>query len=200
VIVMDADLQDPPEEIRRFIEKWKEGWDVVFALRARRKEGIFKRFCYKAFYRLLSALSHVNIPLDAGDFCLMDRRVVNILAAMPERNRFIRGLRSWVGFRQTGIPYDRPGRAAGTVKYTYGKLIKLAIDGIVAFTSIPLRLATLTGFAASVIALVSATFFLLTRIFPTFFSELGFPLVPGFASTIIAVFFWAEFNSYALES
>ncbi|HMK35397.1 MAG TPA: glycosyltransferase family 2 protein [Desulfomonilaceae bacterium] len=200
VIIMDADLQDPPEEIHRFIEKWKEGWDVVFALRTHRKEGLFKRFCYKAFYRMLSALSHVSIPMDAGDFCLMDRRVVNILGTMPERSRFIRGLRSWVGFRQTAVAYERLGRAAGKAKYTYGKLIKLALDGIVSFTSTPLKLATLLGFGTSVVALFAGAFFFLTRIFPGFFSELGFPVVPGFASVIIAVFFWAEFSSYAWES
>lgn len=189
VIVMDSDLQDPPEEIARFIEKWRDGNHVVFAIRQRRKESLLKRLCYKAFYRIQSALSYVPVPLDAGDFSLMDRKVVDLLNAMPERHRFVRGLRAWVGFKQTGIPYDRPARSAGEVKYTYGKLLALAMDGITSFTVVPLRLAAIVGFIISTVSFISGSFYLLTRIFPEFFALLNFPVVPGFATTIIAVFF-----------
>ncbi len=189
VIVMDADLQDPPEETHRFIEKWREGYHVVFAVRQHRKESLFKRWSYKLFYRILARLAYVHIPLDAGDFCAMDRRVVNILKALPERNRFVRGMRSWVGFRQIGLPYDRPARSAGETKYTYLKLINLAIDGITAFTAAPLRAATLAGLGTSVLSLFLAFFYLLTRVFHGFFHDLGFPLVPGFATVIIALLF-----------
>lgn len=200
VVVMDADLQDPPEEISRFIEKWREGYDVVFAVRTQRKESLFKRSGYKIFYKTLAALSSVYIPLDAGDFSLMDRRVVDIIKTMPERNRFVRGLRSWVGFRQVGVPYARHARAAGHVKYTYWKLIKLAFDGVFSFSAVPLRLATLLGLGTSIVSMVAAVFYLCTRVFHEFFQQIGFPLVPGFATIIIAVFFWAESSSRVLES
>lgn len=189
VVVMDSDLQDPPEQIARFIEQWKEGHHVVYAIRHRRKESIFKRLCYKAFYRIQAALSYVPVPLDAGDFCLMDRKVVDLLNAMPEKNRFVRGLRAWVGFKQTGIPYDRPTRPAGEVKYTYGKLLALAMDGITSFTVVPLRLATIVGFIVSSLSFLAGVFYLLTRLFHEFFASLNFPVVPGFATIIIAVFF-----------
>lgn len=189
VAVMDADLQDPPEEIRLFMEKWKEGNHVVFAVRRRRKESLLKRLSYKAFYRIQAALSYVPVPLDAGDFCLMDRKVVDLLNAMPERHRFVRGLRAWVGFKQTGVPYDRPTRSAGEAKYTFSKLLALAVDGITSFTVVPLRLATIVGLAASSLSFLAAVFYLCTRIFSEFFASLNFPVVPGFATIIIAVFF-----------
>ena len=107
VAIMDADLQDPPEELQRFLEKWREGYHVVYAIRTKRKEGLLKRVCYKLFYRLLRWLASIDIPVDAGDFCVMDRTVVEVLKAMPERTRFVRGLRSWSGFRQVGVAYER---------------------------------------------------------------------------------------------
>jgi len=116
VILMDADLQDPPEQLHRFINAWKEGNDVVYAIRATRKENLLKRAAYKLFYRILRSLANIEIPLDSGDFCLMDRKVVDVLKAMPERNRFVRGLRSWAGFRQAGLEYNRDARAAGEVR------------------------------------------------------------------------------------
>ncbi len=199
VIVMDADLQDPPEEVGRFLQKWREGYHVVYVVRTRRKESRFKRAAYDAFYRILAGLSYVPIPLDAGDFSLMDRSVVDILKAMPERNRFVRGLRSWVGLKQIGIPYERQARFAGDVKYTYGKLFKLAFDGIFAFSVVPLRAATVVGVTTSLLSVVGAFFYFLTRVFHEFFQQVGFPLTPGFATIIIVVFFWAEFSSRALE-
>lgn len=145
VIVMDSDLQDPPEVLPQFIARWREGYDVVYAVRASRKENLLLRAAYALFYRMLRRLANIDIPLDAGDFCLMDRRVVDVLTAMPERNRFVRGIRSWVGMRQIGLPYDRQGRHAGKPKYTLSRLTYLALDGIVSFSFVPLRIITMLG-------------------------------------------------------
>lgn len=146
VVLIDADLQDPPEVIDKMIDQWQGGNEVVYAVRQKRKDGIIKRSAYFWFYRLLKLLSNIDIPLDSGDFCLMDRAVVERLKALPERNRFLRGLRSWVGFKQVALPYERHARHAGTPKYTFRKLIRLALDGIVAFSSFPLRVAAYMGF------------------------------------------------------
>jgi glycosyltransferase involved in cell wall biosynthesis len=145
VVLMDGDLQDPPELIEQFIAKWKEGYEVVYAIRTQRKEPAWKRWSYAAFYRIMKIIAEVDIPLDAGDFCLMDYQVVESLAAFHERNKFLRGLRSWVGFRQTGIKYERDLRYAGTPKYSLRKLISLALSGYIGFSSLPLRLAAWLG-------------------------------------------------------
>ncbi|MFC2015656.1 glycosyltransferase family 2 protein [Chloroflexota bacterium] len=184
VIVMDADLQDPPEVLPEFIAKWREGYDVVYAIRARRKEHLPKRMCYAAFYRLLRRVTNVNIPLDAGDFCLMDRRVVDLLRSMPERNRFVRGIRSWVGLNQTGIAYKRDARFAGRPKYTIGRLTLLALDGFISFSYTPLRAASLLGFTISLLSLVLAAYYFAKK----FFANLN---PPGFATLVVAVFFLA---------
>jgi polyisoprenyl-phosphate glycosyltransferase len=141
VAVIDADLQDPPELIPRMVDKWREGNDVVYGQRRKRKEGLFKVTAYWLFYRLLAALADLDIPLDSGDFCLMDRRVVAAVRALPEKLRFVRGLRTWVGFRQVGLEYDRPGRRSGTSKYTFGRLYRLATDGVISSSVRPLQLA-----------------------------------------------------------
>jgi len=145
VIVMDGDLQDPPELLGRFVERWREGHEVVYAVRTQRKENLLKRAGYFLFYRLLRAVSDLDIPLDSGDFCLMDRKVVEVLNHLPERIRFVRGLRTFVGFRQVGVPYPRAAREAGKPKYTFAALLRLAIDGLVSFSSAPLRLVTYLG-------------------------------------------------------
>jgi glycosyltransferase involved in cell wall biosynthesis len=145
VVLMDADLQDPPELLARLIEKWREGYDVVYAVRRKRKESIWKRAAYAAFYRSLKAVADIETPLDAGDFCLMDRRVAEALVGLRERNRFLRGLRSWVGFRQVGVEYERQARHAGEPKYTLRKLIGLAVSGYVGFSALPLRIAAWLG-------------------------------------------------------
>jgi polyisoprenyl-phosphate glycosyltransferase len=137
VATMDADLQDPPEELHRFLEKWREGYHAVYAIRTKRKEGLLKRACYKIFYRVLRWLASVEIPMDAGDFCVMDRAVIDVLKAMPERTRFVRGLRSWSGFRQVGVAYERSLRHAGASKYTFSKLLQLAVTGIAAVQQCP---------------------------------------------------------------
>jgi dolichol-phosphate mannosyltransferase len=152
VIVMDGDLQDPPEVVHRLIEAWREGHDVVYAVRTQRKEGLAKRLGYALFYRLFRAISDIDIPLDSGDFCLMDRAVVETLRRLPERQRFVRGLRSFVGFRQTGITYERAGRNAGKPKYTFAALVRLALDGLIGFSGVPLNLVTYLGMATAALA------------------------------------------------
>jgi len=145
VIIMDADLQDPPEVLHQFIEKWRQGYDVVYAVRRKRKENWLKRAAYSIFYRSMKVIAEIDVPLDVGDFCLMDRRVVDMLVTLRERHRFLRGLRSWVGFRQIGIEYQRDARLAGAPKYTLRKLVSLALSGYIGFSSMPLsgRLARL---------------------------------------------------------
>lgn len=145
VAVMDADLQDPPEELGRFLAKWREGYQVVYAVRTQRKENIFKRFAYAAFYRILNRIASIDIPLDSGDFCVMDRVIVDVMRALPERTRFVRGLRTWAGFKQIGLTYERHERYAGEAKYTLPKLFKLAFDGIISFSNLPLKLASWGG-------------------------------------------------------
>jgi dolichol-phosphate mannosyltransferase len=156
VLIMDGDLQDPPEVLGRFIERWREGYEVVYAVRTRRKENFVKRAGYYFFYRLLRAVSDIDIPLDSGDFCLMDRKVVDVLNHLPERMRFLRGLRTFVGFRQIGVTYPRAAREAGTPKYTFRALVRLALDGIISFSSAPLNLVTYLGLisGASAIAIL----------------------------------------------
>jgi polyisoprenyl-phosphate glycosyltransferase len=149
VVVMDGDLQDPPEVLPQFLESWREGYDVVYAVRTQRKEGPIKRLCYFLFYRIMNAISDIDIPLDSGDFCLMDRKVVEVLVGLPERMRFVRGLRTFVGFKQTGLVYERAAREAGKPKYTLRSLISLAIDGLVSFSGYPLRLLAYLGVATA---------------------------------------------------
>jgi polyisoprenyl-phosphate glycosyltransferase len=173
VVVMDADLQDVPEAIPQLYEKFRSGYDVVYAQRIRRKEAWPVRACYFIFYRLLAQLSEVRLPLDAGDFGLMSRRVVDELRSMREHHRYLRGLRAWVGFRQAGIPIERDRRGGGRSKYSWRRLMKLASDGILAFSIVPLRAAALMGLmaiAASVAFAIYSIFvkFLLNR------SPLGF--------------------------
>src|SRR5438094_6357938 len=141
VVLMDADLQDPPEVLGRLVEHWRQGYEVVYAIRRRRKEGLVKRAAYAVFYRTLKAVAEIDVPLDAGDFCLLDRRVVDTLATLPERNRRLRGLRRWVGFRQVGVEYERDARHAGETKYTLRRLLRLALSGYVGFSAMPLRAA-----------------------------------------------------------
>ena len=146
IILMDGDLQDSPEAILRFVEKWKEGYEVVYAVRHKRKEGLIKKIAFKAFYWLQRSMSSIQIPLDAGIFSLMDRRVVDTLRQMPEQNRYISGLRAYTGFRQIGVLVERGPRYYGDPRVSIFMLFKLAFDGLFSFSIIPLRLATLLGF------------------------------------------------------
>lgn len=180
VVLMDCDLQDPPELIETFVARWREGYQVAYAVRRRRKEGILKRSAYAFFYRSLVLISEIELPLDAGDFCLLDRQVADGMRAMPERHRFLRGLRTWVGFRQIGIEYERPARHAGTPKYTLRRLVRLALAGYVGFSTAPLRLASWLGFLASSLGVLLAIWAVAGRILDT-------DLPRGWASTLAIV-------------
>ena len=180
VICMDGDVQDPPEIIPTLVARWRDGNDVVYAVRKLRKEGFIKRGCYAAFYRLLRRLSMVSIPLDAGDFALMDRRVVDCLKALPERSRFIRGLRTWVGFRQAGVEYEREKRFAGVPKYTWSKLVHLAVNGLLSFSALPLRMATAVGFMISFCSLLG----IIVALYLKLFTDLA---IPGWTATVIPI-------------
>lgn len=181
VIVIDADLQDPPEELHRFIEKWQEGYDIVYAVRQHRKESVLKKVSYWAFYRIMSKMIDFDLPLDSGDFCIMDRKIVDILNSMPERNRFVRGLRAWSGFKQTGLVYERHARAAGEAKYDFKKLRRLALDGIVSFSTVPLSVASHLGLWVSGLSFLGIFIVILQRVFPYFFKSIGLGPGPGFA-------------------
>lgn len=163
IMIIDGDLQDPPELISEFYQKIKTGYDVVYAVRKKRKEGVIKRTAYWMFYRLLRSISKVEIPLDSGDFCMMTRRVNDTLVAMPEQSRFIRGMRTWVGFNQIGIEYERQKRQAGEPKYTFRKLFKLAYDGIFNFSDVPLKLITKLGIFTILLSMVYLVYVLVMR-------------------------------------
>ncbi len=183
-VVIDADLQDPPELILEMLARWREGFEVVYAQRsARQGEGIVKRATAYIFYRTLGKLSEVNVPLDAGDFCLMDRKIVDLLNAMPERNRYLRGLRAWLGFRQTAVTYERPPRFAGETKYPTSRMVSLAVDAVFALSKTPLRLATWFGFLASGASFILGLVFIGERLFGS-----GY-IARGWASTIVVVLF-----------
>jgi dolichol-phosphate mannosyltransferase len=182
VAVLDGDLQDPPEILPAFLNKLAEGYDVVYAVRRDRKEHLVLRVLYWTFYRVLAALTPITMPLDSGDFSMMSRRVVEALKMMPERRRFVRGLRSYVGFRQTGLAYERQQRAGGASKYSFGKLVALAADGLFTFSEAPLRIATLMGLSAAGLALAVGTYFFVWRLFS------GREL-PGFATLAVGLFF-----------
>jgi dolichol-phosphate mannosyltransferase len=176
VVVMDGDLQDPPEAIPQFVAESEKGYDVVYARRVKRKEGWLLRLSYFVFYRLIAAVSHVRLPLDSGDFSLLSRRVVDRLKEIPEHHRYLRGLRTWVGFRQTGVPVERSERAAGKSKYSAIRLFRLAFDGIFAFSMAPLRAASLLGLATIVGSLAFAAYAVYVKVIlgksPTGFTAL----------------------------
>lgn len=186
VILMDGDLQDPPELIAAFVAQWREGYDVVYAIRRSRKgESTFKLLTARLFYRIVRRLTKVDIPVDTGDFRLMSRRVVEALRRSTERHRFLRGLVSWVGFRQIGIPYDRDVRHSGKTKYPFAKMLRFAVDGITSFSDAPLRFASYLGFCASLVAFVYALYVIISKLLNV--NPLGY--TPGWASTIVAVLF-----------
>jgi len=162
--ILDADLQDPPEVLVRAFHKLREGYDVVYAVRRKRKENLVKRAAYALFYRVLAFVAEVDIPLDSGGFCVMTRRVATVLRQMPERNVFLRGLRAWAGFRQIGLDYERAALAAGETKYQFRKLLRLAADGVFAFSLLPLRLATYLGLCALGCSVSAGVFVLIWRL------------------------------------
>ncbi|WP_309092923.1 glycosyltransferase family 2 protein [Phenylobacterium sp.] len=192
VVPLDADLQDPPELIGEFLALWEQGYDVVYGVRAdRSSDSLAKRTTAGLFYRLFNRLSDYPIPDSAGDFRLMDRAVVEALKRLPERNRFMKGLFSWVGFRQAGVPYVRPARAAGESRWSYRKLGRFALDGLTAFTTAPLRVWTGVGVVAALVA-VAAALFLIGRVL-----IVGRD-VPGYASLMVVVLFAFALQMIAL--
>ena len=182
--VIDADLQDPPEVLLKMVNKWHEGFDVVYGVRRNRKENLLLRSAYSLFYRMLQGIANIEIPLDAGDFCVMDRRVVELIKQMPEQTPLIRGLRSWVGFRQTGLEYERAARVDGDSKYSLSRLANLAVHGIVSFSALPLRLAAWLGFFTSIVGFA--------LMFWAIVGVLAFGKTPpGWASLAVIVLFFS---------
>jgi dolichol-phosphate mannosyltransferase len=189
IVVMDGDLQDRPEEIPRFLEAQAEGFDVVYAVRTMRKEGLVLRSCYYLFYRLMTRFSRVKVPPDAGDFALISRRVLEAMRSAPERNRYLRGLRAWAGFRQRALPVERAERAGGTSKYSYRALVRLALDGLFAFSTIPIRAAMFLGALGVGLAVLYVIWVVFQRLF------LG--RVPqGFAAIIVTITFLSGMNLF----
>ena len=183
VVVIDADLQDPPEVILELIARWREGYEVVYAVRTERQgESRLKLITASLFYRLIYKMTDVNIPMDAGDFRLLDRKVVNILVKMREHHRFLRGMSAWVGFRQIGVPYKRAARYAGQTKYPYRIMILLAINAITGFSHLPLRIATYLGFIATGIGILAIPLVIIGRL-------IGIYASVGQAITLIVVLF-----------
>jgi dolichol-phosphate mannosyltransferase len=183
VVIIDSDLQDPPEVVLDMIAKWREGYEVVYAVRTEREgEGWFKLFTASLFYRLIYRITDVDIPLDAGDFRLLDRKVVKVLNSMRERFRFLRGMSAWVGFRQIGVPYRRAARRAGETKYPFRKMFRLALNAVTGFSYFPLQLATYVGFIAAGLSILAIPIVVVGRL-------AGSQAFLGQASALIAVLF-----------
>jgi glycosyltransferase involved in cell wall biosynthesis len=189
-VLLDGDLQDPPEAVPTLLEWYQQGYDVVYVRRVNRKESWWLRACYYLFYRLLAALSSVQLPLDAGDFGLMSRRVIAEIRRMPEQHRYLRGLRTWVGFRQIGIPLERSARHAGRTKYSPLKLLKLASDGIFAFSIAPLRAAAALGAGAIALSFPFALYSL--------YAKFRMHSPQGFTALILAIMFFSGLNLFFL--
>lgn len=191
VLIIDGDLQDPPEMLDQFYPYLNQGYDVVYAVRSSRESSFFLKLAYRAFYRIMKRFSYINIPLDSGDFSLISRRVVNKMNDMPEESRFLRGIRSWVGFKQIGIPFNRESRKNGNSKYGLGKLIGLALNGIFNFSKYPIRLTMMLGITALFTSLVYFLITLFKKIFigdvPTGFTALLFVIILFGGLQLIAI-------------
>ena len=184
VMVIDGDLQDPPELLPDFYAKYREGYDVIYAIRRKRKENMLKKAAYRLFYRLLKSISYIDIPLDSGDFCFMSRRVVDVLNLMPEESRYIRGMRSWIGFKQIGIKYERAERAAGASKYGFRMLLNLAYNGIFNFSEFPIKVIKRIGYSAVGLSMLYVVYSL--------YRKLMYNDVPqGFMATIFIIVFFS---------
>ncbi len=187
VVVMDADLQDPPEVVQEMIARWKDGYDIVYARRVSREgESVFKRWTAAVFYKLLSRLSSIEIPQDVGDFRLVDRKVLNAFLAMPEQDRFVRGMFAWLGFRQTAVDFHRPARAVGDTKYPFWKMLRLAVNAVTSFSDAPLRMAIWLGLAVSGFALCIGLY--------AIGRYLANEVVTGWTSTVVIVSFFSGIN------
>lgn len=191
VVWIDADLQDPPEIVYDFIKKWKEGYDVVYGTRKKRKGGLFFRFCYKLFYIIFRRLSYIDVPLDAGDFSLLDRKVADIINAMPERDRYMRGLRAWAGFKSIGIPYIRDERLNGVSSNNIIKNIKWAKKAIFSFSFVPLEFIFYFSFSFFVLTILASFAYLVIYIF--------YSAPPGFMTLLLAIFFLGSFQLLVLS-
>lgn len=190
VVVMDADLQDPPDVVLDLVAKWKEGYEIVYARRTTREgETWFKRNTARLFYRLLERMTSVTIPRDVGDFRLIGRKALATFRSMPERDRFVRGMFSWMGFRQTAVDFERPARLHGETKYPLAKMLRLAAHGILSFSERPLRIALWSGLAVSFLALAYGFYALLVWAF-------DFGIVTGWTSTIVVISFLCGFNLF----
>jgi dolichol-phosphate mannosyltransferase len=191
VFVLDGDLQDPPELLTSFYAKFQEGYDVVYAVREKRKEVFYKRFAYFIFYRILKKIANIDIPLDSGDFSFMSRRVVDVLNKMPEESRFIRGMRTWIGFKQIGIAYDRQERASGDSKYSFSKLVQLALNGIYNFSEFPIKFVTsLGGFA-----IISSVIYLISVIVKKMFFD---QVIEGFTALLFVIILFGGIQLMAI--
>jgi dolichol-phosphate mannosyltransferase len=188
VVVIDSDLQDPPEVIPAMLDKWSEGYEIVYGIRARRQEGWFRLAAYSVFYRLIRSASQIDIPVDSGDFALLDRKAVDALNMLPERTRYVRGLRAWIGYRQIGIPYERPARAAGQSGYTILKMLRLAIDGITSFTSKPLTIIFYLGVLSSIGSVLGFIAYLVLNLTGIKVYGRTAADVPGFTSIVLLLF------------
>lgn len=189
VIIMDDDLQDPPEFLPNFLEKWNEGYDIVYAIRKSRKENYIKRLGYKIYYRLMARLSYIQIPKDSGDFGLIDRTIIDIINLMPERNRFMRGIRAWVGYKQIGIECDRAERFRGKPAYDFLNILKLASSGVFAFSDLPLRISSAAGFIISLIAFLGMIATVIQKIMTYIFPQNPLAIWPGFSTIVLSVLF-----------
>jgi dolichol-phosphate mannosyltransferase len=191
VFVLDGDLQDPPELLDTFYRKHKEGYDVVYAIREKRKEVFYKRFAYFIFYRILKKIANIEIPLDSGDFSFISRRVVDVLNKMPEESRFIRGMRTWIGFKQIGIAYDRQERASGDSKYSFGKLVQLALNGIYNFSEFPVKFVMILGG----LAISSSVLYLISVIIKKMFFD---QVIEGFTALLFVVILFGGIQLLAI--
>jgi dolichol-phosphate mannosyltransferase len=182
IILMDGDLQDPPELLPDMIARWKAGSDVVYMVKRTRKEHVLKRLLFRSFYELMQKMSTIPIPLEAGNFSLMDRKVVDVVRAMPERNRYIAGMRAWAGFTQTGIEFDRDARFAGSPHMTIPRLFRLAFDGLFSFSNVPLRIAMYAGVVTALFSFAAGIVVLYIRLFTN-------QATPGWASPVVSILF-----------
>jgi polyisoprenyl-phosphate glycosyltransferase len=198
VAIMDADLQDPPEVLLAMLGKWREGFEVVYGVRRNRKESLFKRACYRIFYRVWQRMADIEVPVDSGDFCVMDRQVAEVLRDLPENARFLRGLRAWAGFRQCGYPYERAARLAGEPKYSFTRLVRLAASGIFNFSEVPLRFISLAGLVTSAGAILGAVLLLFQRLFEIHIFGYAPQDMPGYTSLFLALQFFSGIQLLSL--
>lgn len=198
IAILDADLQDPPSVILEMLNWWRQGFEVVYGVRLKRKEPLFKRACYKIFYYIWRRIANIEVPIDSGDFCVMDQKVAKCIREMPENGRFLRGLRAWAGFRQMGHLYERSARHAGDSKYTMLRLIQLAANGIFNFSELPLRLISIAGIILSVFSLFGGFLVLIQRIFEIRIFGYAPQDVPGYTTILLSLQLFSGIQLFCL--